>query len=116
MNEIKLINYDEKLPMLKEIVKNSGSKSVKSSFSFVGLLKYRGANLKVLAIENVGFLAFVVCKSHINIYEFAITKEEQRKADTVGIPRSSSPFWNHFTWKDGKTSIPNLFLTVIHGH
>lgn len=79
MNEIKLINYDEKLPMLKEIVKNSGSKSVKSSFSFVGLLKYRGANLKVLAIENVGFLAFVVCKSHINIYEFAITKEEQRK-------------------------------------
>ena len=79
MNEIKLINYDEKLPMLKEIVKNSGSKSVKSSFSFVGLLKYRGANLKVLAIENVGFLSFVVCKSHINIYEFAITKEEQRK-------------------------------------
>ena len=78
-NEIKLIDYDEKLPMLKEIVKSCGSRSVKDSFSFVGLLKYRKANVNILAIENVGFLAFVRCKSHINIYEFAIAKEEQRK-------------------------------------
>lgn len=113
--KVEFIDYDEKLPMLKEIVKNCGSKSVKNSFSFVGLLKYRKADLRVLAIENVGFLAFVKCKTHINIYEFAITKEEQRKGpgrklmdeainfcesnnlDTVKLrAMKSEPFYNFY--------------------
>ena len=66
--------------VIKDIVKNCGSKNVKSTYSYLDVLNYHSKDkFKCETIDDVGFFAGVVCKNHFRLIEIAVREDTQSK-------------------------------------
>lgn len=76
--------YDKEL--IKEIVKNCGSKNVKSTYSYLDVVNYHSKDkFKCEIIDDCAFFAGTMAKSHFRLIETAVKEESQRKGYGTAI-------------------------------
>lgn len=69
---------DTNMAVVKEICKNCGNKTVKDSFSFMGLSLYRSPSKCFSEVfDNVAFYFCVEAKKHLRLIELAVKNDSQ---------------------------------------
>ena len=70
--------YDKEL--IKDIVKNCGSKNVRSTYSYLDVVNYHSKNkFKCEIIDDCAFFAGTMAKNHFRLIETAVKEEYQGK-------------------------------------
>lgn len=65
---------------IRDIAKNCGSKSVKSSISFLERMNYLSPDKLVCeVIDDVGFYGACICKKHLRLYEIAVREDAHKQ-------------------------------------
>lgn len=65
---------------IKDIVKNCGSKNVKSTYSYLDVINYHSKDkFRCEIIDNSAFFAGLIAKEHFRLIETAVKEDSQRK-------------------------------------
>lgn len=65
---------------IKDIVKNCGSKNVKSTYSYLDVVNYHSKDkFKCEILDDCAFFAGTMAKNHFRLIETAVKEDSQRK-------------------------------------